>query len=159
MSNDGHEGTLEVLKYSDNTIFNFLNNLFNENLLKDSSIFLVSDHGVGMPSIYYPYDFYILEEQLPMLYIIINDRKNISYEGQYKYINENQQTLISSYDIYNTIGNLIFGDEYKNIQNKTEDKDTPKSQYGKSLFEKINQKIRTPKFYYNIGIMADYICK
>ena len=159
VSNDGHEGTLEVLKYADKTIFNFLNNLFNENLLKDSSIILVSDHGVGMPSIYYPYDFYILEEQLPMLYIIINDRKNISYEGQYKYINENQQTLISSYDIYNTIGNLIFGDEYKNIQNKTEDKDTPKSQYGKSLFEKINQKIRTPKFYYNIGIMADYICK
>ena len=159
VSNDGHEGTLEVLKYADNTIFNFLNNLFNENLLKDSSFILVSDHGVGMPSIYYPYDFYILEEQLPMLYIIINDRKNISYEEQYKYINENQQTLISSYDIYNTIGNLIFGDEYKNIQNKTEDKDTPKSQYGKSLFEKINQKIRTPKFYENVGIMADYICK
>ena len=33
VSNDGHEGTLEVLKYSDNVIFNFLNNLFNENLL------------------------------------------------------------------------------------------------------------------------------
>ena len=159
VSNDGHEGTLEVLKYADNVIFNFLNNLFNENLLKDSSIILVSDHGVGMPSIYYPYDFYRLEEQLPMLYAIINDRKNISYEEQYKYIHENQQTFISSYDIYNTIGNLIFGDKYKIIKNKTEDIDTPKSQYGKSLFDKIDQKIRTPKFYSSIGIMADYICK
>ena len=64
VSNDGHEGTLEVLKYADNIIFNFLNNLFNENLLKDSSIILVSDHGVGMPSIYFPYDFYSIEEQL-----------------------------------------------------------------------------------------------
>ena len=27
LSNDGHEGTLEVLKYADNIIFNFLNNL------------------------------------------------------------------------------------------------------------------------------------
>ena len=159
VTNDGHEGTLEVLKYSDNIIFNFLNKLFNDNLLKDSSIILLSDHGVGMPSIYYLYDFYKLEEQLPMLYIIINDRKNISYEGQYKYIHENQQTFISSYDIYNTIGNLIFGDEYKYIKNKTEDNDTPKSQYGKSLFEKINQKIRTPRLYKNIGVMADYICK
>ena len=158
MSNDGHEGTLEVLKYSDNVIFNFLNNLFNKNLLKDSSIILVSDHGVGMPSLYYPYDFYRLEEQLPMLYVIINDRKNISYEEQYKYMHENQQTFISSYDIYNTIGNLIFGDEYKNINNKTEDKDTPKSQYGQSLFDKIDQKIRNPKFYKSIGDMADFIC-
>ena len=32
-------------------------------------------------------------------------------------------------DIYNIIGNLIFGDEYKYIKNKTEDNDTPKSQY------------------------------
>ena len=159
VSNEGHEGTLEVLKYADNTIFKFLNNLFNDNLLKDSSIILVSDHGVGMPSIYYPYDFYKLEEQLPMLYIIINDRKNISYEEQYKYIHENQQTFISSYDIYNTIGNLIFGDEYNKIKNKTENYDTPKSQYGKSLFEKINQKIRNPVFYNNTGVMADYICK
>ena len=85
VSNDGHEGTLEVVKYVDNIIFTFLNKLFNDNLLKDSSIIFLSDHGVGMPSIYYPYDFYKLEEQLPMLYIIVNDRKNISYEGQYKY--------------------------------------------------------------------------
>ena len=158
VSNEGHEGTLEVLKYADNVIYNFLNNLFNDKLLKDSSIILVSDHGVGMPSFYYPYDFYKLEEHLPMLYIIINDRKNTSYEEQYKHLYENQQTFITSYDIYNTIGNLIYGDGYNKIKNKTEDNDTPKSQYGNSLFDKINQKIRTPKYYNNIGIMEDYIC-
>ena len=59
----------------------------------------------------------------------------------------------SNISIYNTIGNLIFGDEYKNIKNKTEDKDSP----GKSLFDEIDQKIRTPKFYNNIGVMADFI--
>ena len=159
LSNVGHEGTLEVLKYSDNVIFNFLNNLFNSNLLKDSSIILMSDHGVGMPSFYYIYDFYNIEENLPMLYMIINDRKNISYEEQYKYISENQQSFITSYDIYNTVGNLIFGDEYINIKNKTLNNDTPKSQYGKSLFERINQKIRTPQFYQKIGDLNNYICK
>jgi len=158
-SNIGHEGTLEVLKYADNIIYTFLNNLFNDNLLKDSSIILVSDHGVGMPSIYYIYDFYKIEEQLPMLYMIINDRKNICYEEQYKYIHENQQSYITSYDIYNTIGNLIFGDKYKNIKNKTIKNDTPKSQYGKSLFEQINQKSRTPLLYKKIGNMVNYICK
>ena len=99
--NDGHEGTLEVLKYIDNVIYNFLNNLFKDNYLKDSSIFLLSDHGVGMPSFYYFYDFYRIEGQLPMLYMIINDRPNISYKKQYKYLKKNQQTLITAYDIYN----------------------------------------------------------
>ena len=112
-----------------------------------------------MPSIYYPYDFYKLEGQLPMLYMLINDRKNISYEKQYQYIYENQQTFITSYDIYNTIGNLIYGDEYYNIKNKTDNYDTPKSQYGKSLFDKINQKIRIPKFYNRVGKMSRYVCK
>ena len=51
--NDGHEGTLEVIKYSDEIIFNFLNSLFNDNLFQNTSIFLMSDHGSGMPSIYY----------------------------------------------------------------------------------------------------------
>jgi hypothetical protein len=159
VSNDGHEGTLEVVKYDDNIIFNFLNNLFNDNLLNNTSIILLSDHGDKMPSIYYPYNFYRIEGQLPMLYMIINDRKNIGYEEQYKYIYENQQTFITAYDIYNTIGNLIFGDEYDNIKNKTVYHDTPKSQYGKSLFEKINQKSRNPQFYRNIGPMKRHACK
>ena len=94
-----------------------------------------------------------------MLYMIINDRKNISYEEQYKYIYKNQQTFITAYDIYNTIGNLIFGDKYDNIKNKTSYHDTPKSQYGKSLFYKINQKARNPQFYKNIGPMKKNACK
>ena len=157
-SNDGHEGTLEVIKYVDNIIFNFINNLFNDNLLKNTSIILVSDHGDGMPSIYFPYDFYQIEKELPMLYMIINDRKNISYEEQYKNIYENQQTFITSYDIYNTIANLIFGDKYNNIKNKTKNHDTPKSRYGKSLFEKIDPKFRSPKLYQDLGPMTEKIC-
>ena len=51
--NDPHEGTLELTKYTDDVMYNFLISLFNDNLLKDSSIILLSDHGSGMPSLYY----------------------------------------------------------------------------------------------------------
>ena len=145
--NDGHEGTLEVLKYNDDIIYNFLNNLYNDNLLKDSSIFLLSDHGVGMPSIYYFNLFYQLELRLPMLYIIVNDRKNISYSDQYMYINENQQTFITAYDIYNTFINIIYGDKY-------ELKYVPKSHNGISLFKRIDPKPRTPSKYYPMSKFA-----
>ena len=80
--NDGHEGTLEVVKYTDDIIYNFLNSLYNDNLLKDTSIILLSDHGCYIPSVYYIYQFYKVTSLLPMLFIIINDRKNIDYNQQ-----------------------------------------------------------------------------
>ena len=132
-----------------------MNSLYKDNLLKDTSIFLLSDHGCDMPSGYYIYQFYRHTSALPMLFIIINDRKNIDYNKQYFYIQENQQTFITAYDIYNTISNLIYGDNYINIENKTDLHDTPKSPFGKSLLEKINAKKRKPKLYKD---METHIC-
>lgn len=154
--NDGHEGTLESIKYTDDIIYNFLNSLYNDKLLKDSTLFLLSDHGSGMPSIYYLNEFYQIENRLPMLFIILNDRKNIDYNQQYNNIKINQQTFITGFDIYNTIGHIIYGDSYTNIPNKTECHDTPKSPFGQSLFEKIDAKNRNPKDYKG---MKTNICK
>jgi len=149
--NSAHEGTLTVVKYLDDMLFNFLNNLFNQNLLKDTIIFLISDHGVGMPSIYYSTDFYKIEANLPILLILINDRKNISYEEQYKHIQENQQNFITSYDIYNTLGNVIYGNQYKNIKYISNKNNTCKSIHGISLFDKIDSKKRNPKKFQKLA--------
>ena len=158
-TNHGHEGTLNVIKYQDDIIANFFNRLFDDNLLKDTSIIFLSDHGAGMPSIYYIYDFYNIEIFLPSLYIFVNDRKNISYETQYKYIHENQQNLITGFDIYNTLGNILYGDKYDNIPNKTLEIDSFKSSFGISLFNRINAKDRFPKKYDNYSLISLDICK
>ena len=72
---------------------------------------------------------------------------------------KNQQTLITADDIYNTIGNLLYGDNYEYIQNKTDLKDTPKSQYGISLLKEIKSKDRKPSNYNdNINKMELDIC-
>jgi hypothetical protein len=154
--NDGHEGTLEVIKYTDEIIYNFLNSLYDDNLLKKTTVFLLSDHGCSMPSIYYFYDFYRIEFRLPMLFIIVNDIKNLDYNKQYYNIHKNQQTFITGYDIYNTISNIIYGEKYNEIKIKTFFHDTPKSRKGKSLFEKIISKSRKPKIYH---MMDSYACK
>ena len=101
------------------------------------------------------FDFYQYENDLPMLYLIINDRKNISYEELYFSIQENQQTFITAYDIYNTINHLLYGDRYKYIKNLTGENPTPKSSLGISLFDKIEQKSRNPKNYES---MTRYVC-
>ena len=161
IDNHGHEGTFKVIKHIDGIIENFLKNLFNNNLLKDTTVFLLSDHGVGMPSIYYSTNFYKNEYDLPVLLLLINDRKNVTYEEQYKYIFENQQTFITAFDIYNTLGNLIYGKKYDVIDNSTQKKTTCKSAYGKSLFYKINSKQRYPMRYKYLGRfgISDNSCK
>ena len=161
IDNHAHEGTLTVVKYIDNIISNFLNNLFNKNLLKNSTILLLSDHGSGMPSIYYSTEFYSIEENLPILLIIINDRKNISYEEQYKNIYENQQVFITPFDIYNSLGNIIYGNKYISLENITKYKTSCKSPYGTSLFDRINPKERYPMKYKNLGKngMSQISCK
>ena len=152
VNNDGHEGTLEVLKYSDKYLYKFLNNLFEKNLLKDSTILILSDHGCPLPSIYYFFNFYYYEQDLPMLYILSFDKKNLSYNKQYKHLYKNQQKFITAYDVYNTIGHLIYGDSYEKIKNKEEShKDTPKTKYGKSVFSRIDSK-RSPFDYTDMNI-------
>ena len=152
---DGHEGSLEVLKYADDIIYSFLKNLYDDNLMKSTSIFLISDHGCHSPSPYYASDFYHIERFLPMFYLICNDRKNISYNDQYMNINNNQQILITGYDIYNTIANIVFGDKYDLVPNKTEEIESPKTKIGVSLFNKIDPIKRTPKFFLN---MTNKVC-
>ena len=151
LTNFAHESSLERLKYIDNIIYEFFNKLFKDNLLKDTSIFLLSDHGVGVPSVYYMEKFFKLELVLPMFYLFVNDRKNITYESQYKHLKENQQTFITGFDIYYTILHLAYGDIFgTNIT-----KNYTITNFGKSLFTKINQKKRSPK---NYKLMKRYAC-
>ena len=99
VNNDGHEGTLEILKYDDEYLLKFLTKLFKDNLLKETVVMILSDHGCTMPSIYHFNDAFNFDISLPMLYILSYDNKNLTYNKQYKYLYENQQKFITGYDI------------------------------------------------------------
>ena len=47
------------------------------------------DHWVGIQSLYYALEIYSIENDLFLLYIIINDRKNITNDEQYFYLRKN----------------------------------------------------------------------
>ena len=100
VNNDGHEGTLEILKYDDEYLLKFLTKLFKDNLLKETVVMILSDHGCTMPSIYHFNDAFNFDISLPMLYILSYDNKNLTYNKQYKYLYENQQKFITGYDIF-----------------------------------------------------------
>ena len=156
VSNDPHENTLEPVKYMDDAISDFLLKLFDDNLLINTIIIFISDHGAALPSVYHLSDFYYLEHELPMLFIIANDRKNKTFEEQYKFIQESQQTFITCLDVYDTILHIVYGDEYFSFKDKEEDNNSIRAKFGKTLFNKIDQKLRSPKIY---DKMDDRSCK
>ena len=141
----GHEFTGSLLNVIDDPLYNLLNYLFINDLLDDSAIFFTSDHGLLIPTIYYLFkagDF--LEEQyLPALYVILADKKNLTYEEQYLNISINQQKFTTAYDIYETFNNIIFNEEYFNLNNTN----ITRSGRGKSILEYIDDKDRSCSSY------------
>lgn len=141
-----HEYSGEKSKYADEATFNFLSYMYNHNLLQNTILFLAGDHGfelMGLYKLLEPNDWEI-EKQFPIFLLIIPDKKNVSYVEQYSEILKNQQTFITPFDIYYTIRNIIYKDQYKENLLKEQNNE------GESLFHYINPKERNCSKYRNI---------
>ena len=111
--NEGHEGTMELVTYLADPLFEFVRYFFENNLLNDTFIFVVSDHGnhiVGPWTFLRPQD-YVLESTLATLCFIVPNSKKIYQNGLYDIVHENQQVFITPYDIYNTMVHIALGDD------------------------------------------------
>ena len=138
-----HEYSYEKAKYTDDLLYNFLKELFETDQLKNTSIFIAGDHGFALMGIYKilkAKDFPI-ESGLPLFILIVPDKKNITYEEQYSEIIKNQQTLVTSFDIFYTLRYILYEENYKNepLNGNKDD--------GEYLFKYINPKERTCKKY------------
>ena len=138
-----HEYSGEKAKYSDEATFQFLNDLFLSNQLKNTTIFIAGDHGFALMGVYKllnPNDWNI-ENVMPIFILLIPDLKNKSYEEQYTEVYKNQQTLITPFDIYYTIRHIIYGKKYKDNLLSEQNNE------GESLFKYINAKERNCSKY------------
>ena len=98
---DAHEGTLEVVIYLDVKLAEFLEKFDRKGYLKDTAVFLVSDHGNNMVGIYNIFQFedYVLEKTLGTWFMLLPKKKEIDE----KFLEINQQRLVSPYDIHDTL--------------------------------------------------------
>ena len=153
--NEGHEGSMELVKYLADPLFEFVKYFFDNNLLDDTFMFIVSDHGnhmLGPWAIIRPKD-YLIETTLATLFFIIPNNDKLYKNGLYDIICKNQQTFITPYDIHDTIVHIAYGT----------DKPRPfaYSQKGSSLLIDINPMERyceNPKFNLNIA-KSDCKCR
>jgi len=132
---DAHEGTLEVVKYLDKKLAEFLEFFWHKKYLEDTAIFLVSDHGNNMIGFYniLQVEDYVLEKTLGTWLMILPKKINVDEKN----IEINQQRLVTPYDIHDTLLDM-FG--YK-LNDKIY------SRKGKSIFSEIKGLERNCDFY------------
>ena len=131
---DAHEGTLEVIKYLDIKLANFLEDFDKKGYLKDTAIFFVSDHGNNMIGFYniFQVEDYVLEKTLGTWFMLLPKKLNIDET----YLEINQQRMVSPYDIHDTLLDM-FGYHKKDFY----------SRKGKSVYTKINGLERNCDYY------------
>ena len=140
---DSHDqGSNHLINFDDDILFKFLSNIYQNNLLNESAVIIASDHGNASAFLLRFFEDFTIEVSLPFLYIILADNTNKINYTQYQNITQNQQNFIHAYDIYNTLSNIIYGNEYFSFLNKNDSNDRPKTDRGKSLFEFIEAKGR-----------------
>lgn len=102
---EAHELTLELIKYADNNIYNFFKKFIDNGYFNDTLLIVVSDHGNNFGSYYsiFEGEDKNIEGMLPIFLVLIPNKRIIYDSGLYNNLFENQQTLVSAYDIYNSI--------------------------------------------------------
>ena len=140
---DGHEGTLEVVKYIDNDVHDLILELLTKYFDDQSAIFVISDHGAHIPGI----DNILFSQQknienfLGVFLMILPKNANLNME----IIHHNEQVLVTPLDFHFTLLDMI------NIKRSK----LHHSKLGESVFIKLNRKNRNCKSL-NIPL---YYCK
>lgn len=130
---DGHEGTLEVVKYIDNDVHDLILELLTKYFDDKSAIFIISDHGAHIPGI----DNILFSQQkiienfLGVFLLILPHNTNLNKE----IIHHNEQVLITPLDFYFTLLDMISIKRSKLHHSKL----------GESVFKKLNRKYRNCK--------------
>ena len=127
---DAHEGTMEVVKFLDKHLYNFLIEFFEKFYNEDTIIFFTSDHGENMVSIHSFLfgDDYFFEKSLGVFFLILPYQKYQNKGKEIENLINNEQIFLTPYDIHDTVIDIINSNNF--------------SQRGNSVFNYINSKER-----------------
>ena len=136
------EGSL--LSYLDEPLYDLFLKLSFNGLLDDTAIFFLSEYGSGQEKILY--DLGIRnEKEINMKFgsfILLLNKKNNLTEDQRKFVYNNQNKLMTPFDIYASLVNIPLGNEIKDVKLFLDEKNK-----GESVFKAIDGGERNNMFY------------
>ena len=135
---EGNEKTGEVIKYLDYYLYQFLDDLYKNNYLNNTIIFLVSGQGNSYNNLfskkfyyYLNYDFFI-ENYLGTFFILLDNKGlNLTNNDLFN-MKTNQQNMVTVYDIHDTLKNIAENKIYNYTREIRDILDN--NNLGKSLF-------------------------
>ena len=126
---DGHEATMQVVKYLDEPLNNFLNLIIDKYSTNKTAIIFLSDHGGRLPGPYYVLfvEEFIYEQELAGLFLLLPEN-NTKYDKNI--VLKNEKRFLSDYDVYHTLLDYINVDKSEITGFR--------KQYGQSLLTEID---------------------
>ena len=138
---DGHEGTMEAIKYLDKHLFKFLNFYIKNYFTNSTAIFIVSDHGENMISVHHILnsDEFLYERTLGTLFLLLP--KNYEQPKQNMIFEKNLEIIENE------------GDDDENDEEEEDDKyNWPSSdEFGWSKFAKKKRGYYIDRDYYHLN--------
>ena len=135
--NYGHEKTGAVISYLDEPLYDFFFEFYEKGYFNNTAVFIVSDHGNqnnGIYDVICPTQFSL--EQKMGNFILLLSRNKFSNIYKENLIN-NQNTLVTPYDIHDTMIHIVFGNN--NITSNNTNIMYSVNNKGKSVFLKIDE--------------------
>ena len=119
-----HEKTGAIIKYLDDPLYNMLSGLYKKGLLKDTAIFIVSDHGNQNNGVYDIINSaeWELEKRYPFFVLILNNNELFKKSDYEQNLLKNQHIMVTPYDIHDTMIHIIYGDGNSLLMSKDRDK-------------------------------------
>ncbi|ORX75170.1 DUF229-domain-containing protein [Anaeromyces robustus] len=115
---EAHEGTGEVLSLMDDDLVKFFDSLSNETLNR-TAILIMSDHGLHMGLSYLFSNQGKTEHKLPFFATLFPEQFLNKYPQLRDNLEQNEQKLISAFDIYTTLRDILDFDIEREPKEKT----------------------------------------
>ena len=148
--NYGHEKTGAIIKYLDDPLYNMLNGFYKKGLLKDTAVFIVSDHGNQNDGVFNLINSaeWELEKRYAFFVLILCNNDAFKKSGYDQNLLKNQNIMVTPYDIHDTMIHIIYGDKNALVMTKDGDKrGYSVKNKGESMFKRVNGKGRNCEKY------------
>ena len=140
--NYGHEKTGNVVSFLDEPLYQMIFNFYEKGYLEKTALFIVSDHGNQNRGIYNNINSaeFELEKKFGIFFLLLYKNENKEFE---EHLINNQQILVTPYDIHDTMMHIIYGNNIgENIK-----KAYSVNNKGNSVFNYIDPKERNCQKY------------
>ena len=151
--NNVNEKSGSLLTYLDEPLYDLFVKLKFNGYLNNTAIFFISEYGGGQENILYKFGIHNEKEINDKFgtFILVMSKNNKLSENEKKIVYDNQNKMVTPFDIYASLVNIPLGKKISDIKLNVDEKNK-----GKSIFKEIDGKQRNYAFFKEFWVDEKY---